>query len=205
MARTPRSALRLVSAAASSASHSGMMHSGMLTPPEGCAPLLDHPVVVGLHAGQAQLLVLTLVEGLAAEAGERREGKGPVGVVERQVLDPLVAVPAALAHLVVGGGGHRHLGAVEHDVALVVERGRRLGDGHELLLHVDQLVVVVPGVAPLALGVLHHVVLGPRQVLEAPPLLALDPGAPLPPLLGEPGLPHVGGLDDMVVHADDLG
>ena len=35
MARTPRSALRFVSAAASSASHSGMMHSGMLTPPEG--------------------------------------------------------------------------------------------------------------------------------------------------------------------------
>ena len=34
-ARTPRSALRWISAAASSTSHSGMMHSGMLTPPDG--------------------------------------------------------------------------------------------------------------------------------------------------------------------------
>src|ERR1041385_2343266 len=35
MARTPRSALRLVSFAASSTSHNGMRQRGMLTPPEG--------------------------------------------------------------------------------------------------------------------------------------------------------------------------
>ena len=35
MARTPRSALRLVSAAASSASHRGMIQSGMFTPCDG--------------------------------------------------------------------------------------------------------------------------------------------------------------------------
>ena len=34
-ARTPRSALRWISAAASSTSHSGMMQSGMLMPPDG--------------------------------------------------------------------------------------------------------------------------------------------------------------------------
>ena len=34
-ARTPRSALRWISAAARSSSHSGMMQSGMLTPPDG--------------------------------------------------------------------------------------------------------------------------------------------------------------------------
>ena len=34
-ARTPRSALRWISCAASSTSHSGMMHSGMLQPPDG--------------------------------------------------------------------------------------------------------------------------------------------------------------------------
>ena len=49
----------------------------------GRAPLLDHPVVVGLDAGQAELLVLALVEGLAAEAREGREGQRAVGVVER--------------------------------------------------------------------------------------------------------------------------
>ncbi len=35
MARTPRSALRWVSSAASSTSHSGMRQSGMFTPPDG--------------------------------------------------------------------------------------------------------------------------------------------------------------------------
>src|SRR5271166_5445609 len=34
------------------------------------APLLDHPIVVGLHTSQSKLLVLALVEGLPAEAGE---------------------------------------------------------------------------------------------------------------------------------------
>src|SRR5450755_1853833 len=34
-ARTPRSALRWISAAASSTSHNGMMHSGMFNPPDG--------------------------------------------------------------------------------------------------------------------------------------------------------------------------
>src|SRR6478609_2471044 len=34
-ARTPRSALRWISCTASSRSHSGMMHSGMFTPPDG--------------------------------------------------------------------------------------------------------------------------------------------------------------------------
>ena len=34
-ARTPRSALRWISAAASSTSHNGMMHSGMFMPPDG--------------------------------------------------------------------------------------------------------------------------------------------------------------------------
>ena len=171
----------------------------------GRAPLLDHPVVVRLDAGEAELLVLALVERLAAEAGEGRERQRAVRVVEGQVLDALVTVPAALAHLVVRDGGHGHLGAVEDEFPLVVLGDRGARDGDELLVDVDELVVVVPGVAPLALGVLVHVVLGPREVLERAPLLALDPGAPLPPLLREPRLPHVGRLDDMVVNADDPG
>ena len=140
------------------------------------APLLDHPVVVGPHTGQAQLLVGVLVEGLPAKAREGREGQRAVGVVEGQVLDPLVALEAARAHLVVGGGRHGHQGAVEDEVAFVVLCDRGPGDGHELLLDIDELVVVVPGVAPLAVLVLVHVVFRPREVLEGTPALALDRG-----------------------------
>ena len=168
------------------------------------APLLDHPVVVRLDARESELLVVALVERLAAEPREGRERERAVRVIERQVLDALVPVPATLAHVVVGDGGHRHLGAVEPEIALVVPGDRGLGDGDELLVDVDELVVVVPGVAPLALGILDHVVFGPRQVLEAAPALALDPGTTVAPLLGEPRLPDVGGLDDVIVDADDL-
>ena len=89
-------------------------------------------------------------------------------------------------------------------VAVGPSLGGRLGDGHELLLDVDQLVVVVPGVAPFTIGVLDHVVLGPRQVFEPAPPLALHTGPPLAVLLRQPCLPHVGGLDDVIVDADDL-
>ncbi len=62
------------------------------------APVVDHPVVVGLHAEQGQLLVLRLVEGLTAEAGEGREAEGRLEVVGVHVLEPglhLVANRAA--------------------------------------------------------------------------------------------------------------
>src|SRR5437588_12758169 len=50
-------------------------------------PLLDHPVVVRLHAREPELLVVGLVERLAAEAWERGEGERTVGPVELEVLD----------------------------------------------------------------------------------------------------------------------
>ena len=52
------------------------------------APLLDHPVVVGLDAQQGELLVLGLGEGLAAEARERREAERRLEVVDVHVLEP---------------------------------------------------------------------------------------------------------------------
>jgi hypothetical protein len=44
-------------------------------------PLVDHPVVVGLHAQQRQFFVGCLEECLSAKPGEGREGQTGVGVV----------------------------------------------------------------------------------------------------------------------------
>ena len=73
------------------------------------APLLDHPVVVGLHAEQPELPVLGLGEGLAAEAGERREAQRRLDVVGVHVLEPGLHLVGARAHLLVGDALHGHL------------------------------------------------------------------------------------------------
>ena len=72
----PLAAQRRTSAAASSGSHSGISVSGISRPVTGAAaPLVDHPVVVGLHAGQGEVPVAVLEERLAAEPRERREAR----------------------------------------------------------------------------------------------------------------------------------
>jgi len=78
------------------------------------------------------------------------------------------------------------------------------GDRDEALLHVDELAVEVPRVAPGAVGVFLHLVLGAGRELEVAPLLALYSRSALAPLLGEPRLPDVRRLHDVVVDADDL-
>ncbi len=45
------------------------------SPGNGPAPFIDHPVVVGLDAQHGQILVLGLVEDLAAETGKRGEAQ----------------------------------------------------------------------------------------------------------------------------------
>ena len=67
---TPRAALRRTSSTASSTSHSGMSAERDQPPARVAAPLLDHPVVVRLDAGEPELLVVALGERLAAEARE---------------------------------------------------------------------------------------------------------------------------------------
>ena len=64
-------------------------------------PFLDLEVVVGLDAGQRDVLVLGLVERLAAEARERREAQRGLDPVLVHVGEPLGDAPRALAHLVV--------------------------------------------------------------------------------------------------------
>ena len=72
------------------------------------APLVDHPVVVGLHAEERELLVVALEEGLAAEAGQRvREADRRVDVVGVHVGQPLGLLPAPGADLVEGGRRRR--------------------------------------------------------------------------------------------------
>ena len=86
------------------------------------APLFDHPVVVRVDALERELVVLRFVEGLTAEARERREGQRLVDVVEGHVLEAELGVLTSLAHLVVGDRRERHVVTGESDrghVALV--------------------------------------------------------------------------------------
>src|SRR5581483_3291764 len=166
------------------------------------APLLDHPVVVGLHTLEPELVVLALQEGLAAEAGEGRERDRAVDAGQRQILHPRLGLVATGPHLVVGDGGEEHLVGVELadvPVGCGVE-----GNGDVALVDVDELVLVEPVVAPAA--VLGHLLLvGSADVEgEVPPPGPLDPRALLAHLGGQAVLPHMGGLDDVVVDADDL-
>ena len=101
-ARTPRAALRRTSAAASSASHSGTMQSGIMRPLRVAAPLVDHPVVVGLDAHEAEVLVVAFRQVLAAEAQPRREAQRRRGVVAVHVDEAGRELPPAGDHLVVG-------------------------------------------------------------------------------------------------------
>ena len=156
--------------------------------PVAGAPLLDHPVVVGLHAEERELLVLALVERLAAEAGERvREADRRLDVVGRHVEQPVLLDPAAGADLVVGD---------RRDVELLeVERRAQLGE------RVDE-VVVEPPVAHLA--ALDALLVGEDAALEVELRGVADhPGAAVEELLRQPVGPEGGRLHHVVVDGDD--
>ena len=167
------------------------------------APLLDHPVVVGLDAREPEFEVVALLERLAAEARERREGERAVHPVALEVGDAGVAVVAAGNHVFVGRRHHLHLRAVEDRLVLGAGDGL-LGDRHELLLHVDDAVLVDPVVAPFAGGVDVVRVPSARHVDKRCELVALHTRALLAIPLGQPRLPDVGRLHHVVVDADDL-
>ena len=61
------------------------MHNGISRPFGIAGPLLDHPVVVGPHARERELLVGAFGEELAAEAGERGKAQRRFDVVEVHV------------------------------------------------------------------------------------------------------------------------
>ncbi len=93
----------------------------------GPTPLLDMPVVVGLHQRQGELMILG-GEQPAGETGERRKTHRAQDAAGVHVLDPLIDLVAARpdliqtlglqAVLLLGPAGHRIQGHVgDHDVA----------------------------------------------------------------------------------------
>ena len=164
--------------------------------PVAGAPLVDHPVVVGLHAQRASSGSLSsrfrpLVERLAAEAGQRvGEADRRLDVVGVHVGQAVLLDPAAGADLVEGHG--RDVEVVEAD------RRRQLGE------RVDE-VVVEPPVAPLAVGDALLVAEDAAREVELGPV-AHHPGADDPRYLAGSRLgPQVGRLHDVVVDRDDPG
>ena len=73
------------------------------------APLLDHPVVVGLDARQPEVLVGAFEERLAAEARQRREAHRRFDPAHVHVGEARRRVVATRAHVVVGDRSERHL------------------------------------------------------------------------------------------------
>ena len=163
-------------------------------PARVAAPLLDHPVVVGLDAGEAEVPVVGgLVEGLPAEPGEVRETERSVHPVGFHVLDPSLELEATGPDVVVGDGPQPHL------VGLVAHRGDVAPQ------HVDHI-AEQPAVRGRAVGREVVLVLGPGAHdanLGHPPPFHARRTVPEPG--GEPCLPQVRRLDDVVVDAHDLG
>ncbi len=155
------------------------------------APLLDHPVVVRDHARVRELAVLRFEERLAAEPGERRERQRRVDPVHLHVLDAGLGFVAAWPHLVVGDRRHRHVVPVEAD--------RR----HVALVDVDE-VLVHPAVGLRAVLVEGLLVAAAADVRHRPDAASLDMRTPSPEPLGQPPIPEMGGLDHVVIDADDL-
>ena len=106
----------------------------------GRAPLLDHPVVVRLDAGQAELAVLGLTELLAAEPDHLREAQRRLDMVEVHVLEPGDRVEAAASHLLEADRVEVHL------LAAQAHRGDVAADGLDHLVedpYLGQLAVLV--------------------------------------------------------------
>ena len=168
-----------------------MMHSGTSRPALSTAPLLDHPVVVRVDAGERELLVVRLEEGLAAEPGERREAQRRLDPVELHVVDAGLRLVATRSHLVVRDRQQTHV------VALEAHRG------DVPLVRVHQA-LVEPDVARRAVVAELVLVAGAADELQAAEPVALDLRAVLRELRREPPLEQVRRLDDVVVDTHDL-
>jgi hypothetical protein len=160
--------------------------------PGVAAPLLDHPVVVGLDAREAEVLVVDLGERLTAEARKGREAQRGVDPVQIHVLESRLRLVAARSHLVVRDRRHRHVVAVEAD-------GR-----HVPLVDVDE-VAEDPTVGLRSARVERLLVRAAPDVAHRADSTAFGARACVAPARREPRLPEVRRLHHVVVDADDLG
>ncbi len=156
------------------------------------APLVDLPVVVGLHAGEPELLVVHLGERLPAETRHGREAHLGVGPVDVHVLEAGLLVVAALAHVLVGDG---------RDGDLFARHTDRCGQPRVR----DGLVLEHPPIGQRAFAFRTHLI-GELAADEGHLLhrMTLDARADRLELLRQAVLPDVRGLDDVVIDGDDL-
>ena len=149
------------------------------------APLVYHPVVVGLHAEQGEVFVFTLQERLPAETRQHiRKADRRLHMVGVHVFQAFLLLPAAWADFV---KCHRS------------ERERLKSDGRrELRKRIDE-VVIEPPVAPLPVGVAFLVAEDAAFKVEGRPV-ALHARAAVVILARDAIQPQIGRLHDMVVH-----
>lgn len=157
------------------------------------APLLHHPVVVGAHAQEGEVVVGRLGEGLAAEAREGGEADGGLDVVGVHVGEAGGDVVGAGAHLLVGDDLQSDL------VPAVADGGVEAGEGAVQVL-------VDPPVAEGAVAAARGAHDGFEATAEEGDLLqrgadGAGPGVQVP--LREPVLPDARGLHGVVVDGDD--
>ena len=157
------------------------------------APLLDHPVVVGLDAREAELLVAPFRERLSAEPRERREAHRRLHPAPVHVLETGLRVEATGPHVVVG---HRR-----ERVLLRRVPGRR-----DVSLQRELQVLVDPAV-DLRRRIVVEDLLVVARIDHVDPLDAATHHlrAAVAVLGGQPPLPDVRRFDDVVIDADDLG
>ena len=152
------------------------------------APLLDHPVVVGLHAQQRELTVLAVQEDLAGEARIVRVAELRLHVVAIHVGEAVLLLPAAGAHLLERDAG-------EADLVGGIARG-----GDEPLHRIAVVLVAPPGdIGAFGAGRLD---VGAAGELRGTGRVVLDVRADVAILRRQPARPHVGRLDDVGVDID---
>jgi len=153
-------------------------------------PLLDRPVVVGLHARERELLVGPLGEELSAEPRVGGEAQRRLDVVHVHVGDARLRFVTALSHLIERDRAHPPL-----VLAIAGARVQHLVAPREVLVDPP---VGLGSVAALA-----------RDLISLDPLdrvrVAHDARSLLAPLRRQPPLPQVRRLDDVVVDRDDPG
>ena len=153
------------------------------------APLVDHPVVVGLDAGQPEVAILGPEEQLAAEPGQVREAELGLDPVEVHVGQAGRRLPATGAHVVVGHG-------------LELDLVRRVAGRGDRALHRDQLVLEAPpgDVGPLGAGLLD---VGRAAELRGARRMVLDPRAALLEAGRKARRPGVRRFDDVRIEVDE--